>query len=87
MFAPAPDSLAAMRELSEVDLLIPSESSFSMVPALLGNMTVLLPSCFSRAPLPHWVTIPCQGDEASAVAVVAALEWPPQAVRDADGDP
>ena len=47
------DPLDAMHELSLADVLIPSASSFSMVPALLGNMTVLLPACFSRAPLPH----------------------------------
>lgn len=75
------DPLAAMHELSRVDLLIPSESSFSMVPALLGNMTVLLPACFSRAPLPHWLAIPCQGDEAAADKTIAEMRWPPRRNR------
>ena len=70
-----------MDELSRVDLLIPSESSFSMVPALLGNMTVLLPECFSRAPLPHWLAIPCQGNEERADATIAAMRWPPRRNR------
>ena len=77
----ATDPLAAMHQLALVDLLIPSESSFSMVPGLLGNMTLLLPTCFSRAPLPHWVSIPCNGDEAEAAAVIASLPWPPRAIR------
>ena len=78
----ATDPLAAMHQLAQCDLLIPSESSFSMVPGLLGNMTLLLPTCFSRAPLPHWLSIPCtSAEEAKAAAVIASLPWPPRAVR------
>ena len=72
-----PNALYAMRQLALTHVLIPSESSFSMVPALLGNMTELLPACLSRTPLPHWLSIPCNGDEAAAAAVIATMPWPP----------
>jgi hypothetical protein len=28
----------------------------------LGNMTAILPNCFDRSPLPHWIPLPCKGD-------------------------
>ena len=57
---------------AQVDVLIASDSSFSMVPALLGNMTVLLPACINRYPLPHWIALPCSGPNASQARAAAA---------------
>lgn len=77
------DPLASMHHLAQMDLLILSESSFSAVPALLGNMTVLLPMCHgpqiftSRSPLPHWVSVPCTGNASEISSIIDQLPWPP----------
>jgi hypothetical protein len=85
------DALPSMHELLQADVLITSESSFSIVPAMLGNMTTIHPQCSSRA-LPHWHRAPCgQPSRSAARLLVAArqmrermsfiigrLEWPPR---------
>eukprot|EP00900_Chrysochromulina_parva_P027914 jgi/Chrpa1/9757/Chrysochromulina_OHIO_Genome00004143-RA len=84
-------ALVAVHQLLQADLLVISESSFSIVPSMLGNMTTLAPKCMSRA-LPHWHRLPCGhsrsvggGLKATEVAllqrdiekVVGSLAWPP----------
>ena len=77
------DPLASMHHLAQMDVLILSESSFSAVPALLGNMTVLLPMCHgpqiftSRSPLPHWLSVPCTGNTSEIESIVGRMPWPP----------
>ena len=66
------DTLAAFHELVEADVLLPSHSSFSISAALLGNMTVLFPSCDRRYPLPHWRPVPCFG-----AIDLSGIPWPP----------
>ena len=78
-----PDPLASMHHLAQMDLLILSESSFSAVPALLGNMSVLLPMCngpqiyTSRSPLPHWTPVPCSSNISEVSSVLNSMPWPP----------
>ena len=78
-------ALEAMHDLLFSDVLIISESSYSIVPAMLANMTTIAPSCSSRA-LPHWHRLPCghtvHGPKLQAAigAAVARLEWPPKAL-------
>ena len=82
-------ALVAIHQLLQSDVLVISESSFSIVPSMLGNMTTLAPTCMSRA-LPHWHRLPCGhsrggGLKATQVAllqrdiekVVDSLAWPP----------
>ena len=77
------DPLASMHHLAQMDLLILSESSFSAVPALLGNMSVLLPMCngpqiyTSRSPLPHWTPVPCTGNLSEVSSILDKMPWPP----------
>ena len=40
-------------------MLVIADSSFSMVAAMLANVTVLAPDCSMRPHLPHWHAIPC----------------------------
>lgn len=72
-----------MHHLALMDLLVLSESSFSAVPALLGNMSALLPECHnvihtSRKPLPHWTPVPCSGNTSELNAALEKLTWPPR---------
>jgi len=78
-------ALFIMDELRRADLLVIADSSFSIVPAMLGNMTALAPRCASRF-LPHWQRLPCgherslQGDKLKLAigAAIGALAWPPR---------
>ena len=74
-----------MRQLAAVDLIAPSESSLSIVPALMSNASVLVAGgvkpgespCSHRTPLPHWRMLPCDGNPDEVAKVVAQLPWPP----------
>ena len=74
-----------MRQLGAVDLIAPSESSLSIVPALMSNASVLVAGgtkpgespCSHRTPLPHWRVLPCDGNPEQVATVIAQLPWPP----------
>ena len=85
-------ALEAMHELLTSHMLVLSESSFSIVPAMLGNMTTLAPLCSSRPALPHWTLLPCGHRpgkltgtrlQGSIAKIIEPLPWPPpQLARD-----
>ena len=78
--AAATAPLRVMRQLAGMDLLVPAVSSLSIVPALLSNTSVLFPgngTCSSRASLPHWHVLPCNGNATEVERVIGAIPWPP----------
>jgi hypothetical protein len=75
------EALYAMHDLMMSDVLILADSSFSLVPGMLGNITAFAPACGERA-LPHWVRVPC-GHGMSA----AEAEWMPYGLLSAGGRP
>ena len=51
----------AIHRMITADAFIMSRSSLSMSMALIGNQsTVILPDCYERTSLPHWIRAPCK---------------------------
>lgn len=51
----------AMNQMLHSDILVVAKSSLSYSMAMIGNMTAIVPDCYDRVPLPHWVAAPCDG--------------------------
>ena len=55
----ASEALVGFHQLVESEVIVMARSSYSRSAALIGNRTVLSPSCDDRHPLPHWRVFPC----------------------------
>ena len=75
------DTLNALYELIESDVLVGSRSSLSYGAGLIGNQTFIIPSCFDRHPLPHWSVAPCSENRTVLQMELSKTPWPPLQYR------
>ena len=67
----------AIHRMITADAFIMSRSSLSMSMALIGNQsTIILPDCYERTSLPHWIRAPCSLP-ANDVATTSTTRAPP----------